>query len=301
MKVFKLLAILLYSSVSNAQDFDAFFKPSDTLNKSRKNYTIVAGASSAAAGLIALNSLWYTDYQKSNFHFVNDNAQWLQMDKVGHVYGTYHLGKIYSDALQWSGVDRNKSIWYGATAGFLFVSTIEIMDGYSENWGASGGDIAANAAGSALYIGQELLWQDQRITPKFSFHTTLYASARPAVLGSTFSEQILKDYNGQTYWLSANVHSFAKNTKIPKWLNLAVGYGAEGMIAGDDQLVNTVFLPTNSRYRQFYLSLDVDLTKIPTNSHLLKTVFSLVNTIKIPAPTVEFTSSGKVKFHPIYF
>lgn len=301
MKVFKLLAILLYSSVSNAQDFDAFFKPSDTLNKSRKNYTIVAGASSAAAGLIALNSLWYTDYQKSNFHFVNDNAQWLQMDKVGHVYGTYHLGKIYSDALQWSGVDRNKSIWYGATAGFLFVSTIEIMDGYSENWGASGGDIAANAAGSALYIGQELLWQDQRITPKFSFHTTLYASARPAVLGSTFSEQILKDYNGQTYWLSANVHSFAKNTKIPKWLNLAVGYGAEGMIAGDDQLVNAVFLPTNSRYRQFYLSLDVDLTKIPTNSHLLKTVFSLVNTIKIPAPTVEFTSSGKVKFHPIYF
>ncbi len=301
MKVFKLLAILLYSSVSNAQDFDAFFKPSDTLNKSRKNYTIVAGASSAAAGLIALNSLWYTDYQKSNFHFVNDNAQWLQMDKVGHVYGTYHLGKIYSDALQWSGVDRNKSIWYGATAGFMFVSTIEIMDGYSENWGASGGDIAANAAGSALYIGQELLWQDQRITPKFSFHTTLYASARPAVLGSTFSEQILKDYNGQTYWLSTNVHSFAKNTKIPKWLNLAVGYGAEGMIAGDDQLVNTVFLPTNSRYRQFYLSLDVDLTKIPTNSHLLKTVFSLVNTIKIPAPTVEFTSSGKVKFHPIYF
>lgn len=301
MKVFKLLAILLYSSVSNAQDFDAFFKPSDTLNKSRKNYTIVAGASSAAAGLIALNSLWYTDYQKSNFHFVNDNAQWLQMDKVGHVYGTYHLGKIYSDALQWSGVDRNKSIWYGATAGFLFVSTIEIMDGYSENWGASSGDIAANAAGSALYIGQDLLWQDQRITPKFSFHTTLYASARPAVLGSTFSEQILKDYNGQTYWLSANVHSFAKNTKIPKWLNLAVGYGAEGMIAGDDQLVNTVFLPTNSRYRQFYLSLDVDLTKIPTNSHLLKTVFSLVNTIKIPAPTVEFTSSGKVKFHPIYF
>ncbi len=301
MKAFKLLALLLYSSILNAQDLDAFFKPSDTLNKSRKNYTIIAGTSSAAAGLVALNSLWYADYQKSDFHFVNDNAQWLQMDKVGHVYGTYHLGKIYSEALQWSGVDRNKSMWYGATAGFLVISAIEIMDGYSENWGASGGDIAANAAGSALYLGQELLWQDQRIIPKFSFHTTLYASARPAVLGGTFSEQLLKDYNGQTYWLSANVHSFAKNTKIPKWLNLAVGYGAEGMITGDDQLVNTVFLPTNSRYRQFYLSLDVDLTKIPTNSHLLKTIFSFVNTIKVPAPTVEFTSGGEVKFHPLYF
>lgn len=303
MKISKLLlfSLLLVASTIRAQDFDAFFKPSDSLNSIRKNYTIAVATASAAGGLLALNSVWYADYSKSSFHFINDNAQWLQMDKVGHGFGTYHLGRFYSDALRWSGVDDKKSMIYGASAGFAFISAIEIMDGYSQNWGASAGDIAANAAGSAIFIGQELLWKEQRITPKFSFHSTLYAAARPNVLGSTYSEQILKDYNGQTYWLSTNVHSFAKSSKVPKWINIAIGYGAEGMVTGDDALVNTVFLPSKERYRQFYVSLDADLTKIPTKSHLLKTLFSVINTIKIPAPTVEITSHGQVKFHPIYF
>ena len=152
-----------------------------------------------------------------------------------------------------------------------------------------------------MYVSQELLWKEQRIIPKFSFHTTPYASARPEVLGSTITEQILKDYNGQTYWLSANIHSFAKTSKFPKWLNVAIGYGAEGMITGYDDFVNTVFLPESKRYRQFYLSLDVDLTKIETKSHFVKTILTVFNFIKIPAPTIEIRGNGGTKFHFIYF
>jgi len=137
--------------------------------------------------------------------------------------------------------------------------------------------------------------------PKFSFHTTPYASARPEVLGSSLSEQILKDYNGQTYWLSANIHSFAKSSVIPKWLNLAFGYGAEGMITANDDFINTIFLPESKRYRQFYLSLDVDLTKIETKSHFVKTLLTVINCIKIPAPTIEIKGSGGTKFHLLYF
>jgi hypothetical protein len=46
---------------------------------------------------------------------------------------------------------------------------------------------------------------------------------------------MLKDYNGQTYWLSVNLHSFYKGSKIPKWLNLAIGYGANGMLTGNGE------------------------------------------------------------------
>jgi hypothetical protein len=67
--------------------------------------------------------------------------------------------------------------------------------------------------GTALFVSQELLWKEQRITPKFSFHTTQYAQYRPNVLGSSLAEQMLKDYNGQTYWLSVNLHSFYKGSK----------------------------------------------------------------------------------------
>jgi hypothetical protein len=190
---------------------------------------------------------------------------------------------------------------YGATLGLTFLTTVEVFDGYSSQWGASLGDVAANVSGTALFVSQELLWKEQRIVPKFSFHTTPYASARPNVLGSSLSEQILKDYNGQTYWLSVNIHSFFKQSKLPKWLNIAVGYGAEGMITGNEGLVNTVFLPESDRYRQFYLSFDVDLTKIKTKSNFIKTLFLVFNTVKIPAPAIEIKGSGGMQWHYLYF
>lgn len=278
-----------------------FLKPSDTLNKSRRNAVIISETVLSAGILIGLNQLWYADYPKSDFHFINDNAEWLQMDKAGHVFSAYHLGKIGKETLEWSGVSRKNQLIFGSTLGFVFLSAVEVMDGYSSNWGASWGDVAANASGTALYVSQELLWKEQRIIPKFSFHTTPYAAVRPNVLGDSWNEQILKDYNGQTYWLSANVHSFFKQSKIPKWLNVAVGYGAEGMITGDEAFVNTIFLPESERVRQFYFSLDVDLSKIETKSRVLKTIFSVLNTIKIPAPTFEFRDDGKVKFRALYF
>ena len=305
MKVLKSIIILLLfwvSQITFAQNaIENFLKPLDTLNKKRLKTLVISEVAIGSAALIGLNQLWYADYPRSNFHFINDNAEWLQMDKAGHVFSSYHLGSLGADALKWSGASRKCQLIYGSTLGLAFLTTVEVFDGYSANWGASLGDVAANISGTALYVSQELLWKEQRIVPKFSFHTTLYASARPNVLGSSIQEQILKDYNGQTYWLSANIYSFAKSTSFPKWLNIAVGYGAEGMITGNDEFVNTIFLPESKRYRQFYLSLDVDLTKIETKSHLVKTILSIFNSIKIPAPTFEIKSSGETKFHFLYF
>jgi len=280
---------------------DNFLTPSDTLNKQRLKTLVISEAVIGSATLIGLNQVWYADYPRSDFHFINDNAEWLQMDKAGHVFSTYHLGSFGANALKWAGASRKSQLIYGSTLGLAFMTTVEVFDGFSANWGASLGDVAANVSGTALYVSQELLWKEQRIVPKFSFHTTPYASARPEVLGSSVSEQVLKDYNGQTYWLSVNLYSFAKRSAIPKWLNIAVGYGAEGMITGEDEFVNTVFLPESKRYRQFYFSLDIDLTKIETKSHFVKTILTVFNSIKIPAPTFEIKGSGVGKFHMLYF
>ncbi|WP_309613865.1 DUF2279 domain-containing protein [Flavobacterium sp.] len=305
MKVAKSIVILLFfwcSQITVAQNsIENFLKPSDTLNKKRLKTLVISEVAIGSATLIGLNQIWYADYPRSNFHFINDNAEWLQMDKVGHVFSSYHLGSFGANALKWSGASRKSQLIYGSTLGLAFMTIVEVFDGYSANWGASLGDVAANISGTALYVSQELLWKEQRIVPKFSFHTTPYSSARPNVLGSSVPEQILKDYNGQTYWLSANIHSFAKSSKIPKWLNVAVGYGAEGMITGNDEFTNMIFLPESERYRQFYLSLDVDLTKIETKSHFVKTILTIFNSIKIPAPTFEIRGSGGTKLHLIYF
>jgi uncharacterized protein YfiM (DUF2279 family) len=291
----------LFVSVSFSQStFESFLKPRDSLNPSRRNAVVIAESSLAGLTLIGLDRLWYADYPRSKFHTLNDNDEWLQMDKLGHVFTSYQLGRVGANVLNWSGVRKKDQLIYGSTLGFTFLTAVEVMDGFSEEWGFCWGDMIANAAGTGLYVGQELLWQEQRIVLKYSFHQTKYAAQRPDKLGDGFFEEFLKDYNGQTYWLSANVHSFFKDSNFPKWLNVAIGYGGDGMLSGENEAVNNSMISQN-RIRQFYLSLDVDLSRIKTNSRFLRTIFDVFNVIKVPFPALEFTDKNGIKLHGIYF
>ncbi|WP_418604369.1 DUF2279 domain-containing protein [Hwangdonia sp.] len=295
-----LFFIVFISSFSFSQTkLDTFLTPSDTLIKPRRNAVVITEASLAGITLIGLNQLWYSDFERSKFHTINDNNEWLQMDKMGHVFASYQIGRFGAQALNWSGVSKKDQLIYGATLGFGFLATVEILDGFSQEWGFSWGDIVANASGTGLYIGQELLWNEQRIHLKFSFHQTKYATQAPDKLGDGFLEQVLKDYNGQTYWLSANLHDFFKQSKIPEWLNLAVGYSADGMLQGIKDVDNDL-LTNKNRQRQFYLSFDVNLNKIRTNSRFLKSVFNIFNVLKVPFPALEFNRKGCV-FHLLYY
>ena len=295
-----LVWILLSSTLFGQSGINKFLKPSDTLNISRRNGVIISEATLATISLVGLNQLWYADYPQSNFHTINDSSEWLQMDKFGHVFSSYQLGRIGADVLSWSGVNERDQLIYGATLGFAYLGIVEVFDGFSEEWGFSWTDILANAAGTGLYVGQQLFWREQRINLKYSFHQTQYAPQNPDKLGDGLMEEFLKDYNGQTYWLSVNLHSYFKQSRIPKWLNVAFGYGADGMLSGENEAVNNLG-KTQKRVRQYYLSLDVDLTKIETKSHVLKTIFSLFNAIKVPFPAMEFTEENGIKLHGIYF
>ena len=178
--------------------------PSTPFNK--KKLALVVGTETAlySSSLIALNELWFADYSQSSFHLFNDNYEWQQMDKFGHATTSYYLGRVGIGLMKWSGVKRKKAIWYGGMLGWFYQSTIEVLDGCSSGWGFSLGDIGANTVGSILVIGEELAWDDQRIVLKYSFQQSKYSKYRPSILGSTWQENMLKDYNGQTYWLSVN-------------------------------------------------------------------------------------------------
>ena len=285
-------------SLFSQSQFNKFLKPSDSLNEPRRNAVVITEASLTTLTLIGLNQLWYADYPRSNFKTINDSNEWLQMDKLGHVFSSYQLGSIGASTLNWAGVNKKEQLLYGSSLGLGFLTAVEVMDGFSEEWGFSWTDMAANVAGTGLYVGQELLWKEQRLLLKYSFHSTRFAQQRPDILGNGFTEEFLKDYNGQTYWLSANINSFLKTDGIPNWLNLAFGYGADGMLTGE---ANDPLYLNQNRTRQYYLSLDIDLSRIKTNSHFLKTVFDVFNVIKIPFPTLELNDNGRIKWHYIYF
>lgn len=296
------ISILFFVSLASFSQTqrESFFKPSDTLHKSRRNAIVITEAALGSLSLIGLNQLWYQDYEQSKFHSFNDNNEWLQMDKIGHVFTSYQLGRVGANLLNWSGVSENNQLIYGSTLGFTFLTTVEVFDGFSKEWGFSWGDMLANASGTGLYVGQQLLWKEQRMTLKYSFHQTKYDKQRPDQLGDGFLEELLKDYNGQTYWLSCNVRSFFKTSKIPKWFNIAFGYGADGLLSGHNEDVNNLLI-TQNRTRQFYLSFDVDLTKIKTKSHLLRSIFDVLNVIKLPFPALEFNGKNGIKLHGVYF
>ncbi len=298
-----LLAILLIFSVLSASSQDTLRDPA----KVKRNVKIVVGTELAlyAVSMTGLYFAWYADYPQSNFHFYNDNGEWMQMDKIGHGVTSYLVGSFGYEMLRDAGLDEKRSIWLGGTLGLAFLTTVEVFDGFSSEWGFSWGDMAANTLGAGLFIGQQFLWHEQRITLKYSFHTTEFADYRPDVLGSNFLQQTIKDYNGQTYWASFNFKSLFlnKESKFPTWLNFAFGYGATGMTGGYENALehNGKPIPYYDRKRQFYFSLDVDFTKIPTNNKVLKYTFKVLNIFKVPFPTLEYNTGNQWVWHWIYF
>ncbi len=276
-----------------------FSQQQDSSTFSKQKFWIQTGVNATIYGgsIAMLHTQWYSQYPQSSFHFFNDNEEWLQMDKVGHVYSSYWIGKYGYECMQWSGLKQKPSTLIGGSFGLLFLSTVEVLDGFSSGWGFSNGDMIANVGGTGLFIGQQLVWNEQRIIPKFSFHQSGISKYRPDLLGSNYAENLLKDYNGQTYWLSANIHSLFKMEKSPKWLNIAFGYSGNGMLGGrENPRVSDGYeiIPLMDRYRSYYVSLDVDFSKIKTNKRGVRILLNTLNMLKIPFPAIEFSKNGVV-------
>ena len=198
---------------------------------------------------------------------------------------------------------EKKALYLGGFQGLILETPIEIFDAYYDGWGFSLSDMVANAAGSLFFIFQQKIFKEQIIKPKLSFSRSKYARVANGYLGkNNIVSEFLYDYNGYTFWFSISPRSIFPRSKIPKWVNVSFGYGSDGMIGEFKNLssYNGVEIPNFERFRQFYLSLDIDFSKIKTNSKFMKGVFTTLSYIKIPLPTLEI-SQKKIQGHFIYF
>lgn len=273
--------------------------PADSVNKGRVIGTSCAIGTVWTGTMIGLGAVWYEDVEKTKWHTFDDSRNWLQMDKVGHFYTAHKINMLTSEHYMWSGVDRKTSTLIGAGISFGYQTTLEMLDAYSAEWGFSWADFGSNLAGVGFYSAQQLIWQEERIIPKFSFHQTEYAAIRPETLGSNYIESLLKDYNGQTYWLSVNPSTFFKESKLPKWLCFSFGYSVDGKIIGDEEIAFHLDQPIYAK-REFLFSLDVDFSRIPTKRRWQHVLLKQLNYLKIPFPTL-ILSDGKLLANPLYF
>jgi hypothetical protein len=271
---------------------------SDKFNRSRFIGVVGVEAGLGLVSLIGLNQVWYIQYKHRHFHFFNDNKEWLQMDKMGHAFTSYTIGRFGYGLLRWSGVGEHEAIWYGGSLGLAYLSGIEVLDGFSDGWGFSRGDMLANTLGAALFIGQQAAWHEQRFALLFSYHPSTYAPMRPEILGSNFLERIIKDYNGQTYWLTANIHSLLHgHDQFPAYIDASFGYGAEGMISGFE---SNDHVETISRYRKYFLSASLNPGGFNYSNNLGRALAYPLSIFKVPAPALAYKQK-KLYFKPLWF
>lgn len=325
-RIFLFFSLFIFTICGvKGQNIDTrFIVPSDTFNTKRFYSASTFSALTYSGFSVGLYNAWYRQYDQTSFHLFNDWNEWNNMDKMGHFYTAYFQGVLCYKGAKWTGLNENKSILTGVILGTLFQSTIEVMDGFSGKWGFSIPDVAYNTLGVGAFVFQQKVWKEQRIQFKMSGYRRNYGdhllysitgkesmslqSRADNLFGSSFAARFLKDYNTQTLWASVNVHSFLnEESKFPKWLNIALGTGSENLFGGFEnrwdstssyfQLDEEIF----PRYRQFFIGIDLDLTRMGINNYYLKSIMQIFNIFKIPGPALEINTLGEIKFHLIHF
>jgi len=272
------------------------FSQRDSLQQKNIKKVLLAETGLYVVSMTTLGSMWYSQFDKSHWHWFDDSGEWLQMDKMGHVFASYQCSKLAYEIHCYSGFSKKQSLLWSSLASFIAVGSVEIFDGFSEEWGASVSDLYANTLGVGLFALQQWLFDKQIVKIKYSYHYTNFYVHRPELLGKNHVERLVKDYNAQQFWLSVNLYDLFEWDFLPKFLNISVGYGATNMVSGRPEYsISQGFIP----YRRFFISPDIDLEKIKTRSKFLRGTLKVLNAIKIPMPTVEF-NKHKTKFMWLY-
>jgi hypothetical protein len=312
------LPLFLHAQAVKSQ----FLAPADSFNPER--FVAVSGGIGlgTAGSLVLLNQYWYANYPRGPFHFFDDSGEWMQIDKLSHAFNAYYMSMWARELYLWTGMPAPTSDYVGAATGAALLMTVELLDGFSTKWGASVFDFSANLFGSGLFLVQQRLVHDQPLALKVSsfpksyeaYPTDVTERARE-LFGRSLLERIIKDYNATTIWVSVSMSSITGLAGWPRWLNLAVGYGAQNLFGGfENRWCDDPLVPVEScepsmvidhtgipRYRQWYLSPDINFTKLQVRSATLRLLLNVVNIIKVPAPTVEFNRIDGLKFHFLHF
>lgn len=234
------------------------------------------------------------------FKAINDLRSWKGMDKHFHGYFSYALTGVQFQALKSVGVEDHKAGIYSLGIASLYALTKELSDAHVDVGGFSPYDLAVGFLGSAAYLVQEKKFGEQKLQVKYGFYPSPYRAIPGGVLGGPLS-QFMRDYNAMSFWYSLPLSLFNSNEK--QWqeiIGVAYGYGANGMYgAYNNNFAAEIYDRSSAeRYAQHYIGLDIRFRAIPTNKKILKGLFYLMDFVRLPLPSLEY-SQGSLKVNPI--
>jgi hypothetical protein len=269
-----------------------FFSDTTTKNKNfktgRQKYKVVPwrmtvlgviGAGVFTGMHIYYKNTWWKD-QRRFFKFAEDGYYAKDIDKISHIYTANVFTEITAADYEWAGISPGKSLLWGAITAMAYETYIEINDGFAPIWGFDWTDMGANIAGALYPFLQKEIPVLQNFTFKWSF--------KPNWLKSKVNNQndLLDDYTNMTFWLGISPKGLLPKDMAkyyPAFLGVAVGLSLKN---ANHQTGGTL------AYREWYLSLDYDITKLPGDTKFLKTLKKILNFYHFPAPAVRVSPSG---------
>jgi hypothetical protein len=221
------------------------------------------------------------------FHIQNDWDYACQLDKFGHFFGGMITARTVMECYNWTGLDRNTSLWVGAACGAAWQTYVEIEDGFSKQWGFSPTDFYSDMLGAFYPVAQEY-WEPLReINLKFSYLPSADLTTGTWKRGIFVQKDtFIDDYQGQMFWLTVNVNYFLpKDFKKywPNWLQIALGYGLQKWDGDQEAMGHKV------TDKELWLSFDYDIEKLPGDGEFLRLVKKLFNQFHLPAPAIRLT------------
>ncbi len=279
--------------------------PLETRNPWLRTSIVAASVGTLIAGqhIIQSKTIWKN---KSSFKFLEDGGYALWSDKIGHFYASYFSSYLFAESLLAADFDYDDAYFGGAAMGFAYLTYIELMDGFGDNFGFSPGDFYYNVAGSIFYLSHYYFPYLQNITPKFVYIPAPWHGELERK-GAIFA---IDDYSSQTYWLSFNIYNMlpAIQDYWPSWLELSLGYATRNL---SDEPAPKGY--SNREYKgivdyklygspRIILALDYNLKQLigKTDYPLLNWLAQTLDYVKLPSPAVEFEINGKTRFYLLY-
>ena len=240
------------------------------------------------------------------FRVAEDGKYTANLDKGGHIFGTFMPSYVFSEVLMTSGFSWNDATILGGALGLAYTTYVEILDGFSMDFGFSPTDWFADVIASSFFVAQHYIPFLQNFTPKFMYVKPSWHREYDRKEAETF----IDNYSAQTFYLSVNMHNILPeniNKYWPSWLELSIGYAVYSLSAGITEH-NAELISDDYHFGKVYgnrkllISLDYNLIELlPDGPPWWNWLKQSLNYFKFPSPTLEIGSDTKLFIaYPFY-
>ncbi len=207
-------------------------------------------------------------------------------DKLGHGFSFYLSTRLLSKGFQWAGHDSRKAAQLaGLTSAALSIG-VEIMDGFTNQYGFSPEDVAMNLLGIGAGV---FLESHPKLDRLFDIRVQYWPSDDARRLNDY---DPVADYSGQTYLLvtkASGIPMLNKN-KYLRYLEFDFGYGTRGYQPTDGT-------GTQPKERNIYYGISVNISQLlndtilKSNTTTRKITNSVLEYVQVPGTALLFKHS----------